>query len=233
MVRFLGILSLGWLSQEAWSIPMQVTVNQRSSECLYDKLDEGYVAILTLVVFELVLRLICVSSFLSICREKVTMSVFILSGPSLKATAMLQGPVSPPDVNTGKELFDDAEKWESNKDGTDINFEHVLDFEHLKSQLSESDEDDDEEINTPVVKEKPLDPNDPEATEKRRKRREKQREVFLATKAKRDQKRLLQQKKIRKDGAPFMHTVTAPAAGWYRVCVHGTFYQVSRHYLFI
>jgi hypothetical protein len=157
------------------------------------------------------------------------MSIFILSGPSLKATAMLQGPVSPSDVNTGKQLFDDAEKWVLNNGETGVNFEQVMDFEHLNAASSEGD-DDSENNNTPVEKDTPLDPNDPEAAEKRRKRRENQREHFLAAKQKRDQKRLLKQKKIREDGDPFLYTVTAPVAGWYRVCVQGTWYQVSRHY---
>lgn len=153
------------------------------------------------------------------------MSVFILSGPSLKATAQLQGPISPTSVNSAKDLYQAAERreWTHLKDGV-INFEQVLDFEHLNKQV---EDDDDAELNTPVEKDIPLDPNDPNSAEKRRKRREKQREAFLEAKRKRDEKRMLQQKKIREDGEPFLYSAKAPVAGWYRVCVQATWYQVS------
>ena len=151
------------------------------------------------------------------------MSVFILSGPSLKATASLEGPLCPTDVDTGKELMEKAEKWQPNP-GSDVKISETLDFEHLNEPVEEDDDDDDDET---AEKEPPIDPNDPDAADKRRKRREKQREAFLAAKQKREQKRMLQQKKIREDGEPYLKTIKAPKSGWYRACVAATWYQVS------
>ncbi|OEU18649.1 hypothetical protein FRACYDRAFT_236928 [Fragilariopsis cylindrus CCMP1102] len=65
-------------SRFAYSLPMQVTINQRQAECLHEKLDEG---------------------------EKVTVSVFILSGSQLKATWSVEGPIADLDVDSGLELY--------------------------------------------------------------------------------------------------------------------------------
>ena len=162
------------------------------------------------------------------------MSVFILTGQSLKATAVLQGPVSPSYVTTGLALVNDAEWWEKshnrNKGKTDIDFEKVLDFEHLYYSpiiTSEGDDEGDTPVENTVIL--PLDPNDPKAAEKRRERGIKERRDLLAAK---QTNKILQQKKIREDGEPFLYTATAPSAGWYRVCVQAHWSLVSsRHYI--
>jgi hypothetical protein len=155
----------------------------------------------------------------------VTISVFILSGPSLKATVSLDGPIAPPEVDSGLDLHNAAEDYPNKPKGADthLTFSSVVDFEHLNIPL-DVEEDDDDDVHDEVKK---IDPNDPEAVELRRKQREKSREIFLAAKEKRDQKKLLQVRKIREDGEPFQYTAKAPSAGWYRTCVQGTWYQVS------
>jgi hypothetical protein len=45
MTALRSVFLLGVLALEVWGIPMQITVNQRQSECLYDKLEEGYVVV--------------------------------------------------------------------------------------------------------------------------------------------------------------------------------------------
>lgn len=149
------------------------------------------------------------------------MSTIILSGSSLKATLTLDGPIAPSNINTGMELFTASEAFHERGDGF-ITYSEVIDFEHLAPPPEEEDD--------PVTQpddDGPLDPNDPDITQKRKARREKQRTKFLEAKAKRDAKRLEQQKKVRQDGEPAIYTTKAPADGWYRMCVQATWYQVS------
>eukprot|EP00339_Tiarina_fusa_P001948 CAMPEP_0117075412 /NCGR_PEP_ID=MMETSP0472-20121206/53167_1 /TAXON_ID=693140 ORGANISM="Tiarina fusus, Strain LIS" /NCGR_SAMPLE_ID=MMETSP0472 /ASSEMBLY_ACC=CAM_ASM_000603 /LENGTH=300 /DNA_ID=CAMNT_0004800905 /DNA_START=101 /DNA_END=1001 /DNA_ORIENTATION=- len=184
-----SILLMSVLALGAFAIPMQVTVNQRQNECLYDKLEEG---------------------------EYVTMSVFLLSGANLKATATLEGPIAPNDVSSALELYEGGEQFSANGEQEVVRFKTVVDFEHLSTGTGDDDEEDEE----------PIDAKDPDALEKRRQRREKQREAFLLAKQKREEKRILQQKKLREDGEPFQYTTKATKAGWYKACVQATFTQV-------
>jgi hypothetical protein len=41
MISFLGLLLLGCLQREGFALPLQVTVNQKAAECVYDKLEAG------------------------------------------------------------------------------------------------------------------------------------------------------------------------------------------------
>lgn len=150
----------------------------------------------------------------------MTVSAFILSGSSLKATLTFDGPIAAATVDSGMELFTASEGFNSNGEGF-ITHSEVMDFEHLAPA---PDEDDDEAAKDDD--EGPLDPNDPDIAEKRKARREKQRKKFMEAKAKREQRKLELQKKIRQDGDPILFTTKAPAAGWYRMCVQATWYQV-------
>lgn len=158
----------------------------------------------------------------------MTASVFVLSGATLKATLTLEGPVAHYDVDDGLEIFKNAENFRSDGDGFLV-YSEMVDFEHLAppppladdDEMSNGRENDDEVDNTPI------DPSDVDAVKKRRERRERQRERFLAAKAKRDQLKLDRLKKIRQDGDPFQYTATAPADGWYRMCVGATWSLVS------
>lgn len=228
-----SLLSLGILMLGASGIPMQVTINQRQSECLYDKLEEGYVLyhdISLALLFGLATYFHALdilkyrSMYYLYVSEFMTMSVFILSGSNLKATASLEGPIADPDINTAMEMYQGGELFHSNRDKEAIRFKNVVDFEHL-STGGDKDEDADEQL-MKIDDETPIDPKDPDAMEKRRKRREQQREAFLIAKQKREEKRILQQKKLREDGEPFQYTTKAPRSGWYRTCVTATWTQV-------
>eukprot|EP00957_Ditylum_brightwellii_P093615 7128786-Ditylum_brightwellii.AAC.1 len=59
------LLSLLILPLTTNAIPMLYSINQRNTECLYDKVDAG---------------------------EHMTMSVFVTTGQELRATAILEGP---------------------------------------------------------------------------------------------------------------------------------------------
>jgi hypothetical protein len=152
------------------------------------------------------------------------MSVFILSGASLKATATLEGPIASTDVSSALELYEGGEQFSGNNDQGTVRFKTVVDFEHLSTGALDEDDD-----STVKLEEEPaIDAKDPDALEKRRQRREKQRESFLLAKQNREEKRILQQKKLREDGEPFQYTTKATGAGWYKTCVQATWTQVSR-----
>jgi hypothetical protein len=161
--------------------------------------------------------------------EKVTVSVFVLSGSSLKATLTLDGPIANSSIDSGVELFAAGESYVKNPENPDqLSYSTVVDFEHLNSL---PEDDDDDEV-ADKYEEPAIDPDDPDAAEKRRERRERQREKFMEAKQKRDQRKLEQQKKIRQDGDPFVYTTKAPDSGWYKMCVQATWYQV-RDYKFM
>mmetsp|Transcript_25135 Transcript_25135/g.55117 ORF Transcript_25135/g.55117 Transcript_25135/m.55117 type:complete len:335 (+) Transcript_25135:184-1188(+) len=178
------------------SLPMQVTINQRLSECLYEKLNEG---------------------------ESVTVSVFILSGSQLRATYSLEGPIASLEVDSGLELYDKAQEYSNDKRKRKhhLSISKEVDFEHLNDEIDDDDDDDDDDAvdDDHHDDDGPIDPEDPNADDKRRKRRERQRQRFLNLKKKRESKKLKQLKQIRQDGEPIMHTQKAPRDGWYRMCV--------------
>jgi hypothetical protein len=150
----------------------------------------------------------------------------VLSGPELKATLTVEGPVANMDVTNGSELQTQVDEWvKKPRHENMIDFSAVVDFEHLKPEA----EDDDETAMTAAAEDKePLDEKDPDYAENKRKRREKQREAFLVAKQKREKRRALEQEMVRQDGEPYQITLKATQEGWYRVCVHGTWYQVSQ-----
>jgi len=181
-------------------LPMQVTINQRQSECLYEKLDEG---------------------------ESVTVSVFILSGSQLKATYSLDGPLAGLDVDSGLELYNKAQQFSPRSNNPkQLLVSATVDFEHLNDELDDDDDDMIDDDDNAYDDDEPIDPNDPEADKKRRERRERQRQRFLDLKKKREAKRVAMLKKIRQDGEPVLNTKKAPAAGWYRMCVTSSWNQV-------
>jgi pyruvate/2-oxoglutarate dehydrogenase complex dihydrolipoamide acyltransferase (E2) component len=150
-----------------------------------------------------------------------------LSGPELKATLTVEGPIANMDVATGSDLQASVDEWTNRSSRKNvIDYSAVVDFEHLKPNL---DEEDDEAAMAAAAAgdNEPLDEKDPEYAEKKRQRREKQREAFLVAKTKREKNRALEQKMVRQDGEPYQVTLKALQEGWYRVCVHGTWYQVS------
>lgn len=144
------------------------------------------------------------------------MSVFILSGAELKATARLEGPIAPASVEDPEELYRLDQKFRS--PGAPMNVNELVDFEHM------NESDDEEEESSEDTDE--IDPDDPDANEKKRARRQKQREKFLEVKRQKERRRISQHKRILKDGDPFIITARAPEAGWYRACVEGTWHQV-------
>lgn len=150
----------------------------------------------------------------------MTLSSIILSGSSLKATLTFDGPFAESSVDSGLTIFQAAEQFRGRGDGF-VTHSEVIDFEHLAPPADEDDTD------SPDEDDGPLDPNDPDIAQKRKDRRERQRQKFLEAKAKRDQRKLELQNKVRQDGEPAIFTTKAPADGWYRMCVQATWYQVS------
>jgi hypothetical protein len=157
----------------------------------------------------------------------VTLSVFILSGPQLKAKVSLEGPFANLDVSTGPELHAKVIEYtnsdKSQKDNT-LFFTEDIDFEHLNDIIEEDgilESDDDDLLKQPIL------PDDPEADKKRLERRERQRKKFLDQKQRKEERRLGQLRRVREEGEPFIYTAKAPVSGWYRVCVHSNWNQAS------
>ena len=165
--------------------------------------------------------------------EAFTASVFILSGPQLRATLTIDGPISEADVESGIELQQKVDQWPGAKKIPPENyivFSEEVNFEDLRPEF---DDDDDDAVDDDAEDEESLDENDPDYAAKRKERRERQRAKFLAAKEKRERQRAMEQEAVREDGEPQQITMKAPTAGWYRVCVQGTWYQVSPIILFV
>lgn len=117
------------------ALPLQMLVNLRGTECLYDRLSEG---------------------------EAVTASVFILSGSELKATVKLDGPVASLDAENGNAIFSQITAFENNRPDPEesVMIEQVVDFEHLniKDQYEDEEGADDELIK--AAQQKDLSPSE-------------------------------------------------------------------------
>lgn len=153
------------------------------------------------------------------------MSVFILSGDSLKATVEINGPLDGT-INSGSDLLNAASKWDSSgrHSGSDfINVNAVVDFEHLN--IGPSEEEFLQHLDE-LLKSQETD-EETDAVDERRDRRALARKKALEAKEHREAQKRKQRKKVRDEGEPFSSSITAPSAGWYRFCVVGTYHQVN------
>jgi hypothetical protein len=121
MILSVPLIILIALPLKTSSLPLQVSVNQRGSECLYEQLKEN---------------------------ESVTISAFILSGPELRATVSFDGPVASSDISSGvglREQLDQFDKgnspYQHRNDGTIVLFSDTIDFEHLNLKDFQGDDD--------------------------------------------------------------------------------------------
>jgi len=173
----------------------------------------------------------------------MTMSVFVTDGSELRATAILEGPVAPPNIDDGKEINTYINKFQRGDFfGTPrrdvIKEEQVVDFEQGAAPDVYDDDDDDYYDDDEYLHEDYYDyydddehqgkEPDPEKVKKRQemmiKRREKERQKRI------DRMRKIQEMKKRHErteGEPYQITQTARVGGWYRACVRASWYQVS------
>lgn len=178
----------------SYSLPMQVTINQRQSECLYEKLDEG---------------------------ESVTTSVFILSGDQLKAMYSLEGPIAKLDVESGIDLYNKGQEFSPDTGNRNtLLIKEDVDFEHLVDDVDDDDHyDDDDDDDDQYDDDTPIKQDDPDREKKKLERRDRQRKKFVELKMKREAKKIAALKAIKEWGEPIENTKKAPKAGWYRMCV--------------
>jgi hypothetical protein len=160
------------------------------------------------------------------------MSVFILSGAELRATMTLEGPVAPASITTGAELKQAMDKFTGSEYGEHIILQEVVDFEHLQTNiLAQEDDDDHAHIEDDDVQ--PAEGEDVNSEAFKKKVEDRKRRIALArnrakeAKKHREKTREEIHKQFRDEGEPFQKTLKAKAAGWYRACVRGTWYQVS------
>lgn len=150
------------------------------------------------------------------------MSLFILAGSELKATATLEGPIpeaGDSKIDSGMALQAAIKQLESGhyKQPNSLSISETVDFEHLN--LPPESEDEAEAVSEDIPEE--------ETPEQRRDRRARQRKKALEARQRKDALKLKQRQKVRAEGEPWQYTVKAPVAGWYRYCVRGTWYQVT------
>ena len=152
----------------------------------------------------------------------MTASIFVLNGEELKATVFLDGPVAPLEVQTGRELQDALDAFESS--GSSARPE-IVDFEHLNVSEEYADDtiaDEAEEL-LGILGSKDKASLTPE---ERRELKDLQRKKILVKRQKQEDQKRHQHSKVREEGQPYESTIKASRAGWYRFCVQATQMQV-------
>lgn len=188
MIMFLRSVSvvLSFLTV-ADSLPVQYVIEHSSEECLYEKVSKG---------------------------ESFTISAFILGGSKLQADVNIDGPVAPPDADTGMAIIEAADKYDQGENyanvGERISFEFHADFENFNSM-------EDDVVNPEETDEEP---KEGETAEEQRARRARERRKALEARQREERMKRHQKKKIRNEGKPIQKTFKAIADGWYQLCVH-------------
>lgn len=203
---FLLPLLLLLATPHAGAVPMVYSIQQRASECLYSRVVPG---------------------------ESVTFSVFITSGAALKGTAYFEGPVAPPEVESGVELikairlYDKGQRYPN--PASTIYKEALVDFETDNwdddDNMFEDDDDyddddylDDDDVNVAS--------RDTASADQRRKQRV-QRVEARRRKYEEQKRRKIRRHQRANEGDAQQMTFDPPAPGWYRGCMKGSWYQVS------
>ena len=158
--------------------------------------------------------------------EHVTLSVFILAGSALKATVNFDGPLSSPDhtIDSGLALYEAVDHYDRGwKTIEGLRYSDTVDFEHLNIDPPEEDDD---EIAEAALAEADNGGDEEESMEERKQRRAVARRKALEIRERREAHKRKQKNKIRQEGEPWEETLQAPATGWYRFCISGTWYQV-------
>eukprot|EP00547_Thalassionema_nitzschioides_P007786 CAMPEP_0194223450 /NCGR_PEP_ID=MMETSP0156-20130528/35189_1 /TAXON_ID=33649 /ORGANISM="Thalassionema nitzschioides, Strain L26-B" /LENGTH=307 /DNA_ID=CAMNT_0038954617 /DNA_START=90 /DNA_END=1013 /DNA_ORIENTATION=- len=178
---------------------MTVTVNHNSKECLYDIVEEG---------------------------ERVTISVFILSGAELKGGILLEGPVSPASIASGTELHEMVERdgrRAATKIEEDVNFEKMLQHQ---IDIAEEGVDDDQDLWMQLEDDDRISEAQIERQREDRRRRHQMAHQRAADARRRREERMKARNMVQ-DGEPVQRTLLAKSRGWYRACVKGNWYQIS------
>jgi hypothetical protein len=160
-------------------------------------------------------------AILTLYREAITISVFILAGQILRAMVQFDGPLpAEGTIDSGMALRDAINIWDASKkhSAEHISISEVVDFEHLNVGPQEIEE---------FKEQADFGAKEDETLEERRERRAQQRKKALEDRERRDDKKRKQRSKVREEGEPIQKTYKAPAAGWYRFCVAGTWFQVT------
>lgn len=148
-----------------------------------------------------------------VCREAFTISAFILGGSTLQAEVHVDGPVAPPDADTGLAILDAVEKYDrGHVYGEKIKSSFHADFENLNGL-------EDGSINTEEDEEPDEKPRDNETEEEQRARRTKERRKALEARQREERMKQKQKSKIRNEGEPVQKSFRAKSDGWYQLCV--------------
>jgi emp24/gp25L/p24 family/GOLD len=216
---------------------MQMTINQRTSECFYDILNQGYVWYQLRKCFFLCFSLQILNVLTSSVRcfvksiivsEYATMSIFILSGASLKATAEISGPLNEGHhIDSGTAMLEAANKWDHTGRHNDdmVDEKTLVDFEHLNIGPPVEGGDSSIELDNELLNAEKMN-EDSEGADERRDRRVDARKRALEARELREAHKRRQRKKVREEGEPFETSIMALEGGWYRFCVVAHYNQV-------
>lgn len=135
------------------------------------------------------------------------MSVFVLAGQELKATLEINGPVADVGIQSGMDLMEDIHKFDrGNRPKDSLRISELVDFEYLNLGQFQYEDITFEE-------------REDESAEEKRDRRAQERKKVLENRQRKEQHARNQKRKVRHEGDPFLKTIRAPRAGWYRFCV--------------
>jgi len=214
----LVVTTATYYTSSVLAVPLQYTIAQRATECLYDTLDAD---------------------------EHVTLSVFITSGAELKATAIFEGPVAPPDATSGVDIQNFVKKYQmghrfgsgsKGKEGN-IREERTIDFETDDWDDDDDSSDDDDSFDDDEFDDDDF-LDDDDVAERRKeaaktksaKERQEEREKRRKERRKKDEERRAQRVKKHNrasEGEADQETYKAEVAGWYRACVRGTWALIT------
>ena len=148
------------------------------------------------------------------------MSAFILGGSKLQAHIAVDGPVAPPDADTGLAIYESAIKHDHGETfGEQTQFKFHANFEDLNVVEDDNVAEEDDAISDK--------PKEGETPEEQRARRAQERRKALEARQREEQLKQSQKKKIRNEGKPFQKTFKAKADGWYQFCVEADVSKVT------
>jgi len=224
------VLVLSTPTAVSGAVPLQYKIPQRGQECLYEELTKD---------------------------ESVTLSVFITSGAELKGTAIIEGPVAPPDTATGLDLktkigdYGQGTRYGDGPSGRNGNLrdEITIDFESDVDWDDDDVDDDDDEAGGgrrgPKDDSKDSADDDDEfdddymdddreipasGSDKSARDRAEERNKRLEIKRRKYEERRaarIRRHQRASEGDALSKTYRAQAAGWYRACVKASWYQIT------
>jgi len=213
------LLSSCILFSVASAVPFQIIVENRATECFYEKLEKN---------------------------DYATFSILIINGDELMGSMILEGPFAKSEVESTADLLKEEHnfvkrgaRWtQHTMHRLELDFEHLqidkfadieVDYEEMMEEAYWGDDDDNLDDDS-VMEE--LDEREREV--KKLLNRKKELELTLKLHQIRQEKvKALEErakhlsKKVREEGEPIEKTLHAKAGGWYRACLSASYNKIT------